>query len=138
MSVSYEWYLMYEQDRKTYVLDRFQTHDGAAARKNHEHSCAFHWVTGEMTNPRVSALEAVDGRGRVAIREACQPGQDPKRIYKAVPPPPEVRAALASEQLGAPSATVEAPSRRPEAPSRRPEAPSRRPEAPPKDHPWDS
>lgn len=88
MSMSYRWHLLYEQGGRTYVLDRFETYDPGEARRNHEHSCAFLWVTDEMENPLVSALEAVDGRAATVIREACRPGQDPKRIYKAVPPPP--------------------------------------------------
>lgn len=129
MTIRYEWYLFYSQQGKTYVLDRFETYDPNEARRNHEHSCAFHWATPEMEQPRVSALEAVDGRGRVRIRESCAPGQDPKRVYKAVPPPENLR-------LDYDTMTVVEPPRV-EAPPTPTEAPSAPAEAPTNGHPWD-
>lgn len=119
MSVRYEWYLLYHQRGKTYVLDRFESYDPNESRRNHAHSCEFHWVTPEMEDPRVSALEAVDGRGRVVIRESCRPGEDPARVYKAVPPPPGL---LEPGDDPGPSRIAQ-------------ETPKTSP--PPRDHPWE-
>jgi hypothetical protein len=87
MTMKYEWTLLFRRDGKDYVHERFSTFDPNEARRNHEHSCEFLWVTGDMTEPMVSELEAVDERGRVRIRESCRPGQDPRRTYRPVPPP---------------------------------------------------
>lgn len=90
MTMTYEWTLLFRKDGKDYVYERFSTLDAGEARRNHERSCEFLWTADWMDDPLVTDLEAVDERGRVRIRESCRPGQDPKRTYKAVPPPADV------------------------------------------------